>query len=203
MTLIRRRTDNWVIAFASSALTHVALRTCVSIITDRILRLRGIRTYPGRRVTRARVMTLIRRTAHHGVTPRARTTLTTIRLRTRIAITARRAIRLIRMLARSIHHNVFRTRVPVILTRAIFSIQNTCTTAQFLSTRTRIALTTARRTRHFARTRHRITPAAIAALALIRLRTTIQVVTCRPIRLCGLRTHTRCCITCAGVMTLI
>ena len=131
-------------------------------------------------------MALILRRAHHRVASRTRSALTAIRLRARVVIIANRIIRFCGMRTGSIHKNIIRTRVSIIRTRTIRAIINTFPAAQFLSARTRVALSRPRRTRHLARTHHRITSRAIPALAAVRLRTRIQIITARSIRLRGI-----------------
>jgi hypothetical protein len=107
------------------------------------------------------------------------------------------------MRAGSIYKNIIRTRVPIIRTRTHLAIINTFPAAQFLPTRTRVALSRARRTPHLARTHHIIASLASPALAAVRLRTRVQIITVRSIRLRGVGTNTCRRIARSGIMTLV
>ena len=93
MTLIRCRTGHRIASSALPTLTSIRLRAFIGIIAACIVRFGGIRALPGRRITYARIMTLIRRRTGHHIATRTRAALAFVRLCTRIRIIAACVIR--------------------------------------------------------------------------------------------------------------
>src|SRR5205814_927108 len=94
MTLIRGRTHYQVGTRAYARLTRITLRTRIAVTTCTAITLGRVRACPGRGVTRARVMALIRGRTHHPVGARAGATLPGVPLRTRITIVTAHSVRL-------------------------------------------------------------------------------------------------------------
>src|SRR5213078_316051 len=99
VTLIRRAADDRVTARTGAALARVGLCTRVAVITGGAVCLRRIRAGTVRRVTRARVMTLIGRGTDDWITARTGAALARVGLRTRVAVIACGAVRLCRVRA--------------------------------------------------------------------------------------------------------
>lgn len=99
MTHIRIGADNWVAAYAGSALTCVALRTSVAVVTSATVRLGRVGARARSWVAGSRDMALVKRRAGNWITARAYTRLASIALCTSVAVVASAAVRLRRWLA--------------------------------------------------------------------------------------------------------
>src|SRR6185503_7825789 len=80
-------------------LAGVGLRAGVAVVAARAVLLRGVAADAVRGVADARVVALIERTAHDRIAAGAAPALARVGLRARVAVVARRAVRLVRIAA--------------------------------------------------------------------------------------------------------
>ena len=86
MALVARRAGHGVGAHAGSRLTGIALRTGITVVTGRVVRLRWIRAHARRRIAGTGYVTLIARRARDRIRADAGSRLTRVALRTSIAV---------------------------------------------------------------------------------------------------------------------
>src|SRR5207245_423598 len=94
VALIESGADDRIAAGTDSSLAGVGLRARIAVVTRRAVRLRWIRTDTGRGVARAGVVALIGSRAHDRIAAGTDSSLAGVGLRARIAVVARRAVRL-------------------------------------------------------------------------------------------------------------
>ena len=92
MTLIQRRTDDWISTGADASLTGICLGTCVSVVAGSAVGDWKILTLSRARIADSLLMTLIRRCAYDRVRARAYPFLTGVSLGAGILIVARGSI---------------------------------------------------------------------------------------------------------------
>ena len=184
--------------------TRTRIRLCASIgiiATYAVLRI-GIGTLPAGWVTNPGHMAHIKGLADYRIAALTVTALAAIGLRASISIRAACAIQSCGMRALSVNHEVIRTTIAIIGTRARITVLDTCSAARFLSGRA-LALSIRGVTFKGTAASDRIGPYALPALASVALRTGRTIVTNGSIIGFGVGTRARRNIALPGHMTLI